>query len=239
MRLHPPRSINQDTKATGPKFFDYASKLGFPIAFVIIAQLQTREYRLWGAIWLALLSFLVGFSRPTVNRVRHSFKRRRDAKTARASLSELRRFVVRFGEFIENNRDNTLEAALRELFRGNPSAREKLQVVSENLFRVFLLPLRNRLANPRQHDIRGFEDAISELNDLVNAYLYYCVRPVYDDLPPELRSLTGGDAGKALRAVRERILRFLDDYEEFLKRLETSLLTVKIPNYSFKRPNPI
>jgi len=189
----------------------------------------------------AALVFLLGIYSPTAQAAKQRYKRWQDGRVARHAFAELKRFHARFGEFLDTSRNDTLEEILRQTgYRFHSQASANLQTVPQHVLQGFWFHQRGRLTS-HGANLHTFLMSLRELTDLVHYYLDCHVRPVFDEPSEELERLllAATETRKELVAFRERFVRFLDDYEEYLQRLSTSLVTTPLPHHYFARPKPV
>ena len=238
MRIYPWSGRKEEPRPQKPTAFDVATRLVLPVALVL-AALQTRGVAFWGALALAVLSFSIGLYGPTAHTIKRGLRGRRDKRVINRAYPEFKRSVERFGEFVDSSRADTLEqVVLRKLCQDNQTTLEKLGLTREQLFGEFSFCLNERIARGNLK-VPELMLAISELNSLVNNYIRYCVQPVFEHAPEEIRPLLTADARRELESFRERFVRFLDDYSEYLKRLDSSLTSSKVRPYHFPRPKAV
>lgn len=221
--------------------FDIVTRLVLPLALVLVAvaQLDVETVWYWVVLGLAVLSFIVGIYHPTKNSVEKWRARRRDMRRARDAYPEFKRFVIRFGAFVDTDAQHDLGTIVeRELQRPKVTSRDKLGMTRERVFQGFWHHLHKRLhrQTPR---LEEFLDTVSEFNHLVRSYLRDSVRPVFDEMPRETRSRLPEAARGDLKAFREKLTRFVEDYDEFKTRLHDSLESCSFGNTHLSPPNPL
>lgn len=220
---------------------DFVTRLVFPLAFLLVtvAQLDPQSPWYWIGLGLAILSFGIGIYHPTIAGLRRWLAQRRDRRQAREAYPEFRRFVTRFGQFVDTDAKHDLEEIIRrELRRENVTTRDALGMARKRLFQGFWYHLdkRTRRRNP---EFGEFLDAVSEFNHLVTRYLRETVAPVFDGMPDDVRSSLPARARQELEAFREKLIRFIEDYDEFKARLRDSLETSSFTDAYLSRPKPL
>ena len=74
---------------------------------------------------------------------------------------------------------------------------------------------------------------------MVSHYGRYCAYPIFERFPQDLRPQLTDAAKRDLEEFRERFVRFIDDYSEFLTNLDQSLSAPVVKGYYFPRPKPL
>jgi hypothetical protein len=219
-----------------PSFLDWLTRLVLPIVLVIVAQLQQQRARFWGLLSFAALSLAVGFGSSLKAQIRGWKSRRRDEQIAKRAFADLRRFLRQFGEFVDvpTAREDTLHRVCQnDLSGGRGDVSAKLGIAPSEPFKQHCHYLKSRVER------QSLVDGALECNSLVGSYTVYCVLPVFERFPQELRPLLTEGARSSLEAFRQRFDRFLHDYSEYLKSVDESFSTPRIQSYYFSRPKPL
>src|SRR5258708_37918757 len=86
--------------------FDYVTKLFLPglalLALILKKDIQQQPPMFWSLLAFTVVSFAAGFYRPIAAWVQLRRERREDRRVARQAFPELRKFVHRFEEFIDD-----------------------------------------------------------------------------------------------------------------------------------------
>jgi hypothetical protein len=221
-----------------PTAFDVLTSLVLPLVIVIIAQMQEQRLRFWALLGFAALSLTVGFYKSGMTLFGTALTRWRHGRVARKHFPEFKCFVRRFGEFVDTGRSDTLQQiVLNDLCRGSTATSETLRRMPVQLFINFYYHLRARADATRQEKPTTFVRSLTEFNNLVTSYTQYCVEPVFNSMPTELRNSLTPDIRGNLELFRERFARFLDDYESYLKEFADSGLRGIQPY--LPRPKPL
>lgn len=222
--------------------FDYVTRLGVPLVFAFIAILQrpAESWRFWTPLGLAFVSFVIGIYHPSKTRLEQWLAWRRDKKRARTAYPRLKRFIARFGRFVEPDGSDALGRVVRkELQEERVTNRDELGATRERLFERFWSHLHNRLTR-QDPDFEAVLASISEFNTLVSQYVFQTVQPVYEGIPQEVElDQIPEDAKRELEAFREQLVRFLDEYGEFVEELAESLETRDLDTPTSQRPKPL
>lgn len=226
-----------------PTTFDVLTKLVVPVlAFVavVVAQIQQQRLFYWVLLGVLLLSLAMGFYPSVKPLARERIEDWQDGRAAKRAFPEFKRFLRRFGEFVDSPhpRNDTLHAILIETFSRNPAEFEKLRVTAAGIFYDFSNQLTARIAR-HPANLPNLRDGMEGLGLLVAWYSRNCVEPIFERLPEELRPLLTDTAKRSLESFRERFVRFHDDYDEYVTRLNESLSKPRIGPCYFPRPKPL
>jgi hypothetical protein len=222
-----------------PSAFDLVTKLVVPVVLVFVANLQEQRARFWVLIGFALLSFVVSFYPLAASWTKTRMQRRRDERIARRAFPELRRFVEQFGEFVSLQRSDTLHyVAQSDICGGNPERLNKLGMPNANLFYLPWHNMNDRVAS-LPPNLTNFKATTLELGTFISLYNNYCMRPVFELLPQELRSQLSDSSKSNLEACRERFVAFLNDYSKYLKRFDEAFAARYLLTRGFPGPKPL
>lgn len=234
-----PIGLPQKEELPKPAAFDILTRAVLPIALVAFAQQQEQQVRFWALIVLAFLTAVIGFYHVGTRQIRNWANELHDRHLVKMTFPKFRRFVHRLGDLLDTNRDDTLEYVVRDrLFRNTPARLEELRMVPLQLFNGIWFDLNSRVENQKP-SLDNLVQSVAECRNLINLYNRYCVDPVFERFPKELRELLTEEAKSGLESFREKFVSFLEDYDEFAKDLEESLRTVRLRTYSVARPKPL
>lgn len=130
-----------------------------------------------------------------------------------------------------------------KLCQSNPADFDNLHLVSPMLFCEFWEHLRNRV-DATKPSVGALGATILEFNSFVAIFCRYLACPLYDRMPsklsPEMLTVCMRQGvEKDLIQFRERFVRFLDDYEDFLKDTNRKLPQPINLGYYFERSKPL
>jgi hypothetical protein len=222
--------------------FEVLTQLILPALLVlayIVTMIKDQRLLAWSLLGLLVLSLMVSFYPPAASWAKARAQRRRDECTAKAAFPELRKFVEEFGEFLSRQRPDTLHYVAQSDLCGGDSERFRgLGIPNIDLFDSFLYHLKERVTN-QEPTSTHFKATNSELSTLVSSYINYCMRPVFELLPQEVRSQLSDRAKSNLEACRERFVAFLTDYSKYLKHFDEPFASRYIGMRDFLRPKPL
>jgi hypothetical protein len=222
--------------------FETLTKLILPALLVlayIVTLMKDQRVLAWALLGLFVLSLVAGFYRYAAFWAKTRMDRARDERTASRAFPELRKFVEQFGEFVSRQRCDTVHyVAQSEVCGGDQNKFNKLGMPNMNLFDGFWHYLRERAANQKRTSV-NFKATNSELSTLVSLYNNYCMRPVFELLPQELRSQLPDSSKSSLEACRERFVAFLNDYSKYLKGFDEPFAARYLLMREFPSPKPL
>ena len=241
--LNPLGDPPEEQQPRKPTTFDVLTKLIVPLltlVAVVIAQLQRQRLFFWVLLGVLLLSLALGFYPSLKALVRERIQDWQDGRAAKRAFPEFKRFLRRFGEFADlpHSRTDTLHAILLETCYRNSTDFEKFRVAAAELFHDPSKQLIGRIER-RPANLANLQDGMEELGLLVGLYGRYCLDPIFERLPQELRPLVTDRTKSSLESFRERFVRFLDDYDEYLTRLDESFTRPRVEPHYFPRPKPL
>ena len=231
----------QEQPPPKPTTFDMLSRLVIPALAVLLAAVQQQRVFLWALLAVLVVSLALSICPWLASRLRDYIADRRDQKLARRAFREFRRFVRRFDEFAAapHSRTDTLHAiVLAEMCGGNSSNLEKFRLAPGELFQAFSVQLRGRVEQ-QEGNLANLHDGVGELNLLIRSYSDYCVQPIFERFPQDLRPLLTDRAKSSLESFRERFLAFLNEYDKYLEGLDESFSKPCIGPHYLPRPKPL
>lgn len=241
--LNPLGGPPEEQQPRKPTTFDVLTKLIVPLltlVAVVIAQLQRQRLFFWALLGVLLLFLALGFYPSLKALVRERMQNWQDGRAAKRAFPEFKRFLRRFSEFADlpYSRTDTLHAILLETCNRNSTEFEKFRVAAAELFHDLSQQLAARVER-RPANLPNLRDGVQDLGLLVRLYSRYCVEPIFERLPQDLRPLLTDRAKSNVESFRERFVRFLDDYDEYVTRLDESFSRPRIEPHYFPRPKPL
>jgi hypothetical protein len=236
-KSHPSLPGRNDPEQKDKKF-EFVARLLVPLAALLAATLQQQRANLFLAV--AVFSLAVGLIDPVGSRVTALRNRRHDLALARKALPALRRFIARFGEFVDSNRNDSLHSIVRDtIAQTDFRIAELLCPVPIYVFDAHF-QLLHANAPDKLRDIRTFESYLKGFDALIHTYEQHVVRGVFDKISNAPSGVSLTTAGKrALHTFRERYVDFRASYEEFEKDLISGLQSVSLHSMYFERPKPL
>jgi hypothetical protein len=227
--------------------FESFTRLALPIiatgAAVASLFKQQRAIAL-GAVAVALLSLLIS----EAPRARRAFKerklRRKQQAVSATAFEDLKGYIHNFEAFANTRRSDALYSIVfGKLCQCNQANYDNLHLAPPMLVCEFWEHLRNR-ADAAQPSFATLGATILEFNSLVGNYCRYLACPLYECVPsklsPEmLKVYIYQGVERDLIQFRERFVRFIADYEDFLKDTDRKLPRPLNLGYYFEAPKPV
>lgn len=210
----------QPPASEGPTAFKIVTAIAIPIASMVIAALlQRNRVVFWAVLGFGLISVLIG-SYPLLRpKFSTAARRRRERLIVRQRYPEFRKYLLRFGDFVDNRTSDTLHYTCQSDLCGSVSTNmDSLHMAPAEIFAVSWSYLNDRTQTVPEPT--AFKSAVRELSSLVGLYGTYSVRPVFEFFPAVLRPALTDNVKAKLEDFRERLVGFQDRYFEFLKELD-------------------
>lgn len=210
------------------KPWESASAIVMTIAavFSVITQSADHPIFAWTLVVIAGLVFLTAFSGRAIRWGRETIGQAQRNRIARKQWPEFLRLGNRFGKFVSRDDSSNLRQVLRSACGSNDTELSKLCPPDylKDLYELFLA----RCEAAAARDEHGFSFAVDELNLMVSFYNKdYVLEPLrrlksenrLDQLPTGHRQ----HYADQIEDFRERWVRFLDDFKEFLDKANNDL----------------
>lgn len=222
-----------------PPLFDWLTRFVVPVLSLIMASLEERRELALAFVGFGALVMLLQLAAPSVSWVRRRKRQRNDRITTAHLRPELTRLVERFAGLVNPQSNETLHHILQSVVY--PHDPDKLVLLGLPHIRLLETSCRHFTASldgPTEEP-RVLAQRLSDFSDLIADYQGYCVRPVFETFPVELRKALTPDARTALESFREKYVSFREAHEDFEKRAAALLSTVSIRPMYFDRPKPL
>lgn len=226
------------------RVFEYAQLTVPLVALVASLIFQHQRTFAFGLMAVALVSLLIGEGPRAKKRFKKWKVRRKEQTVSVAAFENLKGRIHNFEQFASTRRNDTLYLIVfNSLCQSSQADFDNLHLAPPMLFCEFWEHLRNR-ADATEPSFTTLGATILEFNSFVANFCRYLACPLYDRLPsklsPEMLSVyIRQGVEKDLIQFRERFVRFLDDYEDFLKDTDRRLPCPLNPGYYFERPKPL
>jgi len=198
------------------------------LATVFSVVAQAKEKPIYAGI-LAVTALLISASvyyRPVVALTRKAILRAHRNRVARKSWTEFLRFEKRFGNFINKNDTGNLRGILSAICNQNPDELTKL--CPPDYVNVFYPLLSKRHEETTHVQEPDFRRAVSEFCAMVASYnTDYVLGPLRrlrdGQLFAQIPSQNKKHWEEGIEDFRERWVRFLDDFKEFVDKTNNEL----------------
>lgn len=236
----PEEETSQQPKLTA---FDYTTKLIVPVlaivATVLLAFYGKKSAIIWGLMGLAALSLALGFSGQLKNAIAALLEGRKDRRAVKFYFPRLQKLVVRFGDFVDGGRSDTLHYIADSFLCEGHGQRIALlgmpnMAAWSGRFGLFAGSL-----DCRRPTLAGLQLAVLEFHDLLGTYINLCAATVFSRLPQELATTIPPRARVELAAFQQRFERYVSDAELLLKEISQSRASLNRIPYSFAAVKPL
>jgi hypothetical protein len=215
--------LAEDKKSSRPWSFDLKTLLAaISLTAYIFTQLS-EKHPTESKVLLSLTILLVGVDcyAPVKRQAAEWLERRRDDAAARNAFPRFREFVHRFGEYIDNRRNDTLHAiVLQEILQRRADANAGFKLPNMDTWHSWWLYFSQDI-DRQPHTMTEVRAALMQLHSLVGTYTNICVTQIFE-LPPNLKAEVPADVKSSLNAFQQRYERFLGEYSQFAKSLSES-----------------
>jgi hypothetical protein len=209
-----------------------------PAGIALIAPFSRSTSRFYGLLALAGISVLVSGHEMTWRWAKQLFYVQRERRFSRRIRPRLCQLVARFGEFV-GDRNDTVEYIVRnDIFRGRAEIGAKIVVMDRYLFWELWSELSRRLST-RGSGIGELHGRLGELLTLYIAYVRYCMDPIFDSCPSDVRASLDARVVSDLEDVRERFAHLRYDLAEIAKEIEENSYTQPFRPVFLPRPKPL
>jgi hypothetical protein len=222
---------------------DFKSKDIIPILMLVgyvLVNLYGKWPRWsWILLILAALSVLLDHY-SGVKRVFSTWKESRDdAKLARKAFPELQEFVRRFGQFVNRQTADTLHYTVEsDIYGGHPALRADCQLPNIEMWACQRQYFSDRL-DRQPKTMNELRPALLEFHYLVASYNNFCVAPIFELLPANVRGqITPQTVGK-LNLFQQKFRGYLESYQLFVERLVKERPSLDGTPTSFSMPKPM
>ncbi len=236
-----PSAFTEDDGQHGHTFYDFLKDIVLPASPVVGMFLSWNSpWRLWAFLVAALFFGTIGAYPRLKIALGRRVERLRDNHVAEKEFPKFRQLVRRFGEFVDTRTSTTLhyiigndlcEPLRTELLRrlGIPT----IAFWSERWY-FFLVRLNRQIPS-----LPELEFATSEFHSIVAEFNNFCVAPIFETLPRELRAMLTEQDESKLNGFQQRHMYFIADYESFAKALSESRPVLQRLPSCFSHYNPL
>jgi len=238
-----PTLADKHKHGTTPSVFEVITKLvvpGLALAATLVAQFRGQRLLIWILSATVLVSLGVSFGPWLTAQLRALVLGMLDERIVRSRFTDFRALVRDFGKFVSGDSSHTLHGVVSsEVFSNHyRNFAAAIDLPDSELLSAWWHCF-NATVQGIQPSRQTFAALQREFAGLINYYHSRCIGPVFG-----LRSLNFQEwllkapKGK-LNLFRERYLRFLDDYEEYLKSLQGSFFKLRVTVVNLERPEAL
>jgi hypothetical protein len=165
--------------------------------------------------------------------------RREDRQTVKKAFPEFQKLVARFGQFANRQTTDTLHYIVeRDILQGRVDLQTAPQLPNIDLWYVPWQYFTERL-NRMPRKMEEFRPALMEFHFLIGTYNNFCVSPIFDRLPANIRGQLQPAMVSKLNLFQQQFSRYLEDYQLFTRGLSESRPTLQGLPCGFPMPGPM
>jgi len=159
-------------------------------------------------------------------------------KTLEKAFTELEEFVQRFSPFVNRQTNDTLHYVVEsDIYYGRPELRADCQLPNVDIWIYQREYLSERLKR-QPKTMTELQPALKEFHYLLASYNNFCVAPILEHFPPNIRKQVTPQAGAKLNLFQQKFRRYLEDYELFVKRQVKERPMLEGTPCTFNMPKP-
>jgi hypothetical protein len=207
---------------------------------ITVAQLYGTRPRLsWAVIVLAVAFTTLTYFSTLKDRLAKWKSLWDDRRRAKRAFPELQEFVRRFAPFVNRQTNDTLHYIVEsDIWQGRPALRADCQLPNVDIWVYQRLYFSERL-NRQPKTMKELRPALMEFHYLVSSYNAFCVAPILELLPANVRALITPPVLAKLNLFQQKFGSFLQDYQLFAERLSDSRPVLKGIPSNFNMPKPM
>jgi len=195
----------------------------------------------WSWILLIVAVFSVIFDRYSAlkNRVLKWKGHWDDRKATKKAFPDLQEFVCRFAQFVNRQTGDTLHFIVEsDIWQGRPAFRADCQLPNVDIWDYQRLYFSERL-DRQPKTMKELRPALMEFHYLVASYNNFCVAPILELLPANVRAVITPPVLAKLNLFQQKFRSFLGDHQLFAERLSDARPILKGILSTFNMPKPM
>jgi hypothetical protein len=189
------------------------------------------SYLIWLFVAFGVLIIITAIYKPLEIQYRSWSERRKDRRVAREHWPKFRTYVHRFGDFVSTQTNTTLHYIIaNEVTEPTRTELNKL-LVNNSLWYGFWHSFMGRV-DRESPVLSELAYAVEEFHHLVSQYGNFCIAPIFERFPEQLRPTLTEQSKVKLNTFRERYGHFVNEYMAFAKQLSESRPQLqRLPHY--------
>jgi hypothetical protein len=226
-----------------PSNLELTARVVLP-SLTLIAFVVKNLYDKWPLVSWILISFGLFFSFLSY----YSALRERlikwkslwdDRQAAKRAFPEFQEFVRRFATFVNRQSGDSLHYIVESDICGSqPALRADCQLPNIDIWIVPHLYFSERL-DRQPKTMKELRPALIEFHYLVASYNNFCVAPIFDVLPANIRARITPPVLAKLNLFQQNFRSYLEGYQLFVERLAEARPILKGVWSTFNTPKPI
>jgi hypothetical protein len=164
---------------------------------------------------------------------------RRDRKAARKAFPELQDFVRRFAAFVNRQSGDTLHYIVEsDISQGRSQLRADCQLPDVDMWVYQRLYFSERL-DRLPKTMKELRPALMEFHYLIASYNTFCVSPIFELLPANVRAQLTPPVVAKLNLFQQKLRSYLEGYQLFVERLVNERPVLNGIPSTFNMPKPM
>jgi|SRR6267378_969742 len=193
----------------------------------------------WILLILAVLSFVLDHYTSLKDVVLKWKEGRDDRKAARKAFPELQEFVRRFAQFVNRQAPDTLHYIVEsDIWHGQAALRADCQLPNVDIWVYQRLYFSERL-DRQPKTMKELRPALLEFHYLVASYNNFCVAPIFELLPANVRGQITPPTVSKLNLFQQKFRGYLEGYQLFVERLAEARPILRGTYSIFNMPKPM
>jgi hypothetical protein len=193
----------------------------------------------WVLLIVAVLSLVLEHY-PALNNLLVKRKDSRDdSKAAKKAVPELREFVRRFASFVNRQTNDTLHYIVEsDIYQGQPALRADCQLPNVDIW-IYQRQYFSERLDRQPKTMKELQPALKEFHYLVASYNNFCVVPILELLPANIRAQVTPEARAKLSLFQQKFRGYLEAYQLFVERLVEARPILQGTPSMFNMPKPM
>jgi hypothetical protein len=162
-----------------------------------------------------------------------------DRVVAKRAFPELQEFARRFEHFVNRQTNDTLHYIVEsDILQGRSDLRATCQLPNQDIWIVMRQYFLERVER-QSKTMKELKPALIEFQYLVASYTNFCVTPIFEPLPADVRRLITPPILAKLNLFQQQFRSFLEDFQLFAERLSESRPMLNGISHPFSMPKPM
>jgi hypothetical protein len=164
---------------------------------------------------------------------------RADDKAAGKAFVELQEFVRRLGPFVNRQTNDTLHYIVEsDIWHGQPALRADCQLPNLDIW-IYQRQYFSERLDRQPKTMKELQPALKEFHYLVASYNNFCVAPILELLPANIRAQVTPEARAKLILFQQKFRGYLEGYQLFVERLVEARPILRGTPSMFNMPKPM
>jgi hypothetical protein len=231
--------MSDETREHGLKSKDIIPALAF-VSYVLV-NLYGKSRWSWILLIIAGVSIILDHY-ASLKRVFSQWERwnetRADDTAARKAFPELQEFVRRFAPFVNRQTNDTLHYIVEsDIWHQRAELRADCQLPNVDIW-IYQRQYFSERLDRQPKTMKELQPALKEFHYLVASYNNFCVTPILEFLPANIRAQVQPHAHAKLNLFQQKFSRYLEDYKLFVERLVKERPRLDGTPSTFNMPKP-